>query len=63
MTRAPCPPENSSTSPAVYTLASYGVKISGFSDLFGAIWSDHGIDSNKLRKHVARTGTARGLFA
>lgn len=45
----------------VYTLASYGVKITGISDVNGAIWNDRGIDPNKLRKHVAKTGTVAGF--
>lgn len=44
-----------------FTLASYGVKITGISDVSGAIWNDRGIDPNKLRKHVERTGTVAGF--
>lgn len=45
----------------VYTLASYGVKITGVSDVNGAIWNDKGLDPNKLRKHVAKTGSVTGF--
>jgi glutamate dehydrogenase (NAD(P)+) len=43
------------------TLASYGVRITGISDVTGAIWNQHGIDPNKLRKHVAKTGSVTGF--
>ena len=45
----------------VFTLASYGVRITGVSDVTGAIWNEHGLDSNKLRKHVAKTGSVTGF--
>lgn len=45
----------------VFTLASYGVKITGISDVNGAIWNDRGIDVQKLRKHVAKTGSIIGF--
>jgi glutamate dehydrogenase (NAD(P)+) len=45
----------------VYTLASYGVKISGIADVNGAIWNPGGIDVAKLRKHVAKTGSIVGF--
>jgi glutamate dehydrogenase (NAD(P)+) len=45
----------------VFTLASYGVRITGVSDVSGAIWNEHGLDSNKLRKHVAKTGSVTGF--
>lgn len=45
----------------VYTLASYGVKITGVSDVNGAIWNHKGLDTNKLRKHVAKTGSVTGF--
>jgi glutamate dehydrogenase (NAD(P)+) len=45
----------------VSTLASYGVRILGVSDVSGAIWNDRGLDVQKLRKHVARTGSVAGF--
>lgn len=45
----------------VYTLANYGVKICGISDVQGAIWNDGGVDTYKLRDHVAATGTVVGF--
>ncbi|MFD0893023.1 Glu/Leu/Phe/Val dehydrogenase [Luteolibacter ambystomatis] len=44
-----------------YTLASYGVKIRGISDVQGAIWHDRGLDVHALREHVAKTGTVVGF--
>jgi glutamate dehydrogenase (NAD(P)+) len=41
---------------AAQTLDSYGVKVTGISDVTGAIWNDGGLDLTKLRKHVAKTG-------
>lgn len=46
---------------AVYTLANYGVKILGVSDVQGAVWNDDGLDTYKLRDHVAATGTVVGF--
>jgi len=46
---------------AAFTLASYGVKITGISDAQGAIWNDQGIDVRKLRDHVAQNGTVVGF--
>lgn len=45
----------------VFTLASYGVKISGIADVNGAIWNANGLDVTKLRKHVAKTGSIVGF--
>jgi len=46
---------------AAYTLASYDIRISGVSDVNGAIWNDKGLPMAKLRKHVAKTGTVAGF--
>jgi glutamate dehydrogenase (NAD(P)+) len=44
-----------------YTLASHDIRITGVSDLNGAIWNDHGLPMTKLRKHVAKSGTIAGF--
>lgn len=44
-----------------YTLASYGVRVCGISDVQGAIWNDNGLDVHALREHVAKTGTVLGF--
>ncbi len=46
---------------AVETLASYGVKVTGVSDVGGGIWNDQGIDVGKLRQHVEKHGTVVGF--
>jgi glutamate dehydrogenase (NAD(P)+) len=46
---------------AAHTLDTYGMKITGISDVQGAIWNDHGIHLSKLRKHVAKTGSVAGF--
>jgi len=46
---------------AVYTLASYGVKVLGISDVNGAIWNDKGIDARRLREYVSEHGTVMGF--
>lgn len=46
---------------AVFTLASYGVRITGVSDVNGAIWNGRGIPVEKLRDHVAKTGSVIGF--
>lgn len=46
---------------AANTLQSYGLKISGVSDVTGAIWNDHGLNISRLRKHVAKTGGVVGF--
>ncbi len=46
---------------AVQTLASYGLKVTGISDVNGAIWNDCGIDINKLSKHATKTGSVIGF--
>ncbi|MFK7909239.1 MAG: Glu/Leu/Phe/Val dehydrogenase [Akkermansiaceae bacterium] len=48
---------------AALTLARYGVKISGISDVTGALWSDQGIDVVKLLSHVKDTGGVAGFEA
>jgi len=40
---------------AAFTLSRYGVKITGISDVTGAIWNPKGIDLDKLMEHVAKT--------
>jgi glutamate dehydrogenase (NAD(P)+) len=45
----------------VSTLSSYGVKITGISDVRGAIWNERGIDFRKLEKHVSKTGSIVGF--
>lgn len=37
---------------AAFTLASYGVKITGISDAEGAVWNDRGLDVRALSDHV-----------
>lgn len=46
---------------AAHTLASYGVKITGISDVTGAIRNANGIDVAKLRRHVAKSGGVSGF--
>lgn len=46
---------------AVQTLASYGVKITGISDVTGALWNDHGIDPAKLAQYVTQSGGVAGF--
>ncbi len=41
---------------AAETMASYGMKIRGISDISGAIWNEDGIDIFALKKHLAETG-------
>jgi len=43
------------------TMASYGIKVCGLSDVNGAIWNDHGLDVYQLREHVAKTGSIVGF--
>ncbi|BCX47843.1 glutamate dehydrogenase [Haloferula helveola] len=43
------------------TLASYGVDVRGISDVTGALWSEKGIDVQKLSDHVAKTGGVVGF--
>ena len=46
---------------AVNTMASYGMTVTGISDITGAIWNDKGIDPEALRAHVASTGGVAGF--
>ncbi len=46
---------------AALTLARYGVKISGISDVTGALWNDKGIDVKNLLEHVQKTGGVKGF--
>jgi glutamate dehydrogenase (NAD(P)+) len=46
---------------AASTMASYGVKICGLSDVNGAIWNDHGLAIHELKEHVAKTGSIIGF--
>lgn len=46
---------------AALTLASYGVKIIGISDVTGAVWNAGGLDLDKLQAHVAATGSVNGF--
>lgn len=43
------------------TLASYGVRICGISDVSGAVWNDGGIDVEALLKHVESTRGVEGF--
>ena len=45
----------------VQTFNSYGIKVTGVSDITGAVINDHGLDVTKLRKHVAKTGGVAGF--
>ena len=46
---------------AALTLASYGVKVIGISDVTGAVWNASGLDLDKLKAHVAATGSVNGF--
>ncbi len=46
---------------AAYTLANYGLKIIGVSDVNGGIFNGRGIDTWKLNAHVAAHGTVAGF--
>lgn len=46
---------------AAYTLANYGLKIIGVSDVNGGIFNARGIDTWKLNAHVAAHGTVAGF--
>ena len=46
---------------AAYGLANSGLKITGISDVSGAIWNAAGIDTRKLRDHVALRGSITGF--
>jgi len=44
-----------------YGLSNSGVKITGVSDVSGALWNAAGIDTRKLRDHVAARGSIAGF--
>ena len=46
---------------AAATLSSYGMNITGISDVDGAIWNEGGIDVRKLRDHVRKQGSVAGF--
>ncbi len=46
---------------AAATMASYGIKIIGVSDVSGAIWNPEGIDIRKLRAHASKNKTIEGF--
>jgi len=46
---------------AAETMASYGMKVMGISDISGAIWNAEGLDILALKKHVAETGGVAGF--
>lgn len=46
---------------AVETMAAYGMKVQGVSDVTGAIWNERGFDADKLRAHVVQTGGVAGF--
>jgi glutamate dehydrogenase (NAD(P)+) len=48
---------------AAYGLSNSGVKITGISDVTGAIWNAGGIDTRQLRDHVAAHGSIAGFPA
>ncbi len=43
------------------TMASYGIKVCGISDVNGAIWNDNGLHVHELKEHVAKTGSIIGF--
>lgn len=46
---------------AAYGLSNSGVKVTGVSDVSGALWNAGGIDTRKLRDHVAACGSIAGF--
>ena len=46
---------------AARTLSRFGVKITGISDITGALWNDQGIDIDQLLAHVQKTGGVTGF--
>ena len=46
---------------AARTLSRFGVKITGISDITGAIWNDQGIDIDKLLDYVHQTQGVKGF--
>ncbi len=43
------------------TMASYGIRVCGISDVNGAIWNDKGLNVYQLKEHVAKTGSIIGF--
>lgn len=46
---------------AAATLSSYGIRITGVSDVSGALWNPDGIDITKLRTYVSKNRTIEGF--
>lgn len=46
---------------AALTLSRYGVKITGISDVTGALWNEQGIDVEKLLQYVDQTNGVKGF--
>jgi len=46
---------------AAATLSSYGIKVTGVSDVSGALWNHEGIDINKLIDYAAKNKTIEGF--
>jgi len=46
---------------AAASFAAYGVKLTGVSDVVGAIWNAQGLDLRQLREHVDKTGSVVGF--
>jgi len=46
---------------AAAAFASHGVNVTGVADVMGAIWNAGGLDINRLREHVAKTGSVLGF--
>ncbi len=46
---------------AARTLSSYGVKITGISDVTGALWNERGIDVDALIKYVEKNNGVKGF--
>jgi glutamate dehydrogenase (NAD(P)+) len=46
---------------AVSTMANYGMKVQGVSDITGAIWNEKGLDAPALCEYVAKTGGVAGF--
>ena len=46
---------------AVDTMISYGMKVTGISDISGAIWNAKGIDHHALHEHVSTHGGIKGF--
>lgn len=46
---------------AALTMAGYGMKILGISDVSGAVWNEAGLDVRALQQHVRETGGVAGF--